>query len=181
MVEHLCRLSSSGLFRRSAQHSVFAKGPALFRQSQAGGLSGMRLATQKAQYARELLRNGPQICDIVVKSEVFKIHISAVYFLGLHNRPPPFLGMAAGMTRLKPPILESLVLPIQQQLHLGGFNARDLADLAWSSARLQLPATIHAIAGEAVRRIAEFKPPELSKMAWACASCKLREGHPFQT
>ena len=40
--------------------------------------------------------------------------------------------------RLRPPILQSLVVPIQQQLLLGCFSARDLADLAWSTARLEL-------------------------------------------
>ena len=39
--------------------------------------------------------------------------------------------------RLRPPILQSLVLPIQQQLLLRCFTARDLADLAWSTARLE--------------------------------------------
>ena len=40
--------------------------------------------------------------------------------------------------RWRAPVLQSLVLPIQQQLRLGRFSSRDLADLAWSTARLEL-------------------------------------------
>ena len=35
---------------------------------------------------------------------------------------------------------------------------------------------LHSIAQEAVPLIPEFKPAELSKIAWACATCGVREG-----
>lgn len=35
---------------------------------------------------------------------------------------------------------------------------------------------LHRIAQEAVPLIPEFKPAELSKIAWACATCGVREG-----
>ena len=63
---------------------------------------------------------------------IFKFPSFLSQFLSFFSQDVPVMS-----GRLRPPILQSLVVPIQQQLLLRCFTARDLADLAWSTARLE--------------------------------------------
>lgn len=48
---------------------------------------------------------------------------------------------------------------------MASFSARDLADLAWSAARLREAVLLRSLAPQALRRCVELTAPELSKTA----------------
>jgi len=54
-------------------------------------------------------------------------------------------------------------------MHLGEFNAQDLANTAWAFATLGMPdpQLFDAIARKSEQRIGSFKPQELANTAWA--------------
>ena len=61
---------------------------------------------------------------------------------------------------------------------LGSFGSSDPCMVKIPNVLVFLTGLLHSIASEAVVRLPEFKPGELSKTAWAYATCGFREGRP---
>lgn len=73
------------------------------------------------------LKNSSKKCNFFKNSLTFPNRFTRTPSANLHE-----------FTRSQSPIIESLVSTIRQQLSNGHFDARDLADLAWSAAKLKL-------------------------------------------